>query len=231
LGAVGDQPPVGLFVVGQALWADRDVQRDERDVGCAGQARDRRQVDLNAFLARHRPREQQGGNDDPRFNGASAVGVEQQREVPFLFRAADDREFGGLGEDLRPDRELRERAALPHAGVDRAAFGAEGLEPGRGARGDPQAAGGDAEVAGETQLQPGQCGGDVACAGGDVNAEAQCCALSEPIRRERDVQARGRRRVRGARQARKDGQERRREATGPAHCLFALSASPVSSSQ
>jgi len=136
-GTVGDERAVDVFVVGEPARADHDLQLHDGDVGRAGDARYERYLDVQGSFVCPWTWKQDTGEHDLGVDRCPGIDVEEQTQMAFLLRAADDRHFAGLFEDDRPNRDRCDCAALPHLGVDGAAFGALCFEALRGAAGDP----------------------------------------------------------------------------------------------
>jgi hypothetical protein len=114
------------------------VQPYDRDIGAFGQAGNQRHVDVNPCAEGRGRWKQQARKRDLGGHGGFARGVEQQCEVSAFFGGAQDRDFGGLLEEIWPDRDLGGRAAFSHARVGGAPFGAEFFQPSHGAGGEPE---------------------------------------------------------------------------------------------
>jgi len=132
--------------------------------------------------------EQQAGEYDLGADGRFAAGVEEQRELPILFRGADYRYFGALTDDLRSDGDLSECAALAHAGVGWAGFRAKVFEPGLRAGGQTEAARGDAEVARVAYVECGQWRRDAVMGRRDLDGEFDRRGSAESLGYKRDVE-------------------------------------------
>ncbi len=219
LRAVADQAAVEVFVVGDVLGPERGTQPHDRDIRAGGEAWDEREADVDTPAERRGRPEQQTGEDDLGAYGARCVGVEEQREMSVLGGGSHDRDPRGLVDD-GADGDLRERAAVSHARLGRAAGGPVFFERfGRAGR-QAQAAERNPEVRGVAHIDPGQRSGDPAGGGGDLKAEADRRARSQPLGRERRVE---RHRLRGLCAGRRTeaDQGRRQESASAPHGFVA----------
>jgi hypothetical protein len=146
--AKGDHASAHAFVVGERS-AEAGAHADEARVRGSGQRGDRGDGDL------HQPGEQHAGEDDLRLHGVFAFGGDREVYVAVARGGGEDLEDDALAHDLRSERHLDQRFALPHLRVGGARSRARAAQRRRAARLQPELARREPELGRVANLDAG----------------------------------------------------------------------------